>query len=169
MIMLALFCSVTSYGQSNEKIISIGISEGLGGTHLFLSPTIDFSINKSTLKFTSIPLYPRYLAIGLTQEIKTFKNKNMNWIASINYAQSKDYYWVQVMDGNRNFKNFSVISGIRLTLIKRLQLNLQLGILCQVLTSYNWVGEPSRSVLPLPYGDLSISFEILQFHKKDKN
>jgi hypothetical protein len=168
-IMLAMFYSVLTYGQGNENIISIGISEGIGGTHLFLSPTIDFSINKSKLKFTSIPLYPRYIAIGLTQEIKTFKNKNLNWIASINYAQSKGYYWVQVMDGSWNFKNYSVISGIRLTFLKRLQLNLQLGILYQDLTSYNWVGEPSRSVRPLPYGDLSLSFEILQLYKKDKN
>ncbi len=166
-IMLAFFCSITGYGQNNEKIISIGISEGLGGAHLFFSPTIDFSIYKSTLKFTTIPLYPRYLAIGLTQEIKTLENKKLKLIASINYAQSKEYYWYQIIDGNRDFKNISILSGVRVTFTKWLKLNIQLGALCQVLTSYNWADEASSSFRPLPYGDISISLYILQFRKKD--
>lgn len=166
--MLTLSCQVIAYGQinNNDKIFSIGISEGIGGSHYFLSPAIDFSIFKSKLKFSSIPGYPRFLSFGLTQEINTFKNKNLSWIASINYSQSKDFYWVRIADMRRSFRNYSAISGARLTCLKRIQLDLQLGILIQDLTNYDWVGDPSRTVKSIPYGEFSLNIEILQIFKK---
>jgi hypothetical protein len=167
-IMLALFCSVLSYGQSNEKIISIGISEGFGGTHLLLSPTLDLLINKSRLKFTSIPIYPRYLAIGLTQEIRPLKNKNLKWIASINFCQSKKHYWGPESPWGILFRNYSITSGIMKTYKNSIQTNFQLGGVGIDLTYPGPADEPVRSFLLLPYGELSLSFEILQFNKKDK-
>jgi hypothetical protein len=167
-VMLALFCSVLSYGQSNENIISIGISEGLGGTHLFLSPTLDLLIYNSKLKFSSIPIYPRYLAIGLTQEIKPLKNKNLKWIASINFCQSKYHYWGPISDWGLIFRNYSITSGIMKTYKNGIQTNFQFGAVGIDLIYPGPVDEPVRSFHLLPYGDLSLSFKIFQFNKKDK-
>jgi len=167
-IIIALFCSVLSYGQSDENVISIGISEGFGGTHLLLSPTLDLLINKSRLKFTSIPIYPRYLAIGLTQEIRPLKDKNLKWIASINFCQSKNHYWGPKSDWGILFRNYSITSGVMKTYKNDIQTSFQFGGIGIDLTRPGPVDEPVRSFHLLPYGELSLSFKILQFSKKDK-
>jgi len=164
--MLIIFCfALAASGQEREKLFAIGISEGVGGAHCLLSPTLDFSFSRFKLQLSSIPSYPRFLSAGVTAGIKTFKNNRLTWIASVNYWQAGSYYWVEIIDGF-DYNNFSVLSGLKVALFGSLTLNIQAG--GSVLGKFGgFSGTKDHSLLP--YGELSMSFDVIRFYKKKKD
>jgi hypothetical protein len=165
LIILIISHSALICGQvtANDRIMSIGISEGIGGAHLLLSPTLDFSVKKTIIKISSIPIYPRFLSFGLAQDIKTFRNENLKWIVSADYFQTDGSYWQEIIDAS-SYRGFCLLSGMRLSLFGSLKLNLQLGLLFLSQNGGFFVNTHSTSVNP--YGELSLSYSVFRFGNK---
>lgn len=164
LIILCLALAANGQEQEKEKLFTIGISEGIGGTHWLLSPALDLTFSRFRLQFSSIPPYPRFLSAGAAADLKKSKNNRLTWIASVNYWQAGSYYWTRIIDG-QDYNNISILSGLKVALSGSLRLIIQAG--GSVMGRFGgFTGIEDHSLLP--YGELSLSLDMIRFYKKNK-